>query len=215
MKSNHLEGNLERVITSLVNTDYSKKEADLDLISTSETYSCLIKDKLPKIINRINLLGEYIFPLNELYWRDNGSIYKVSKLLRGDFFLVITPTCVEGYATKFIFDKDSKLIKRLKLFTLSNTNLNKLAYFKRKNEEGNCLWRKLIDEKTISAFSEEFIKRLTRDNNFYFSHIPISLNKFPNILTKIYKGKKLSKKKKIQIIKEDISNLNQLDISDF
>jgi hypothetical protein len=205
------EINLEGVVREIASQEYDKEKSSDKRGEDLTDYKNLIKEKLPKIINNIDVLGEFIDKCGPVGWYDHafngtgatpGVELYIGKF-RGDNFSMWIEQMGGGlceYGIKFKFRKKS--IKKISLYTFDLPNL--FNFFKKKNSSG-------VDRRNFSTiiaknafeFADKYAN-LSEEKLTGFSELPYVLSLVPKVVERMYK-----------IQREEEENLSKRLTSDY
>ncbi len=211
-------GRIEETIKNLEDIKYTTEKTIFKKDITLEDYESSINEKLPKIIDNIFLLSNYIREIGHCrhkWFDETESPYPkmhIKTFNKKSFSMWINYEGIyDNYGIQFDFTNKSDSIKNIFMYTrLYHGDNNKRDIF-------NKLF--FIQSNNPSEFSKKYsrmlINQIKKEGSSVHSSLPEVLNKVPLLIEKLYKSHERKEKHKLDTLNLSAKNLNELDVTDF
>ncbi|MGA2130029.1 MAG: hypothetical protein ABSG05_00215 [Candidatus Pacearchaeota archaeon] len=211
-------GNVERVIGEVERTKLETEAVADNLEQESYRYMDLMREKLPKVIGNIYLLGNQISGLKDDYHSfypvdlsgESARIEIGKKKSKKGFSLRIDNFI--KYAIELKFEKDSNSPTEISFLNYEFPN-KFLSWKKYKQSYVPKLKARTIEEFT-AKFMDFLMSKNGREEGRYDS-LPAMLNLIPSLLLRIYQEEQEKYKYKAEQTASKGKKLEELDVSDF
>ena len=212
--------NLEGVIREIASQEYDKEKISDKRSEDLPDYKGLIKEKLSKIIQDIDVLGEFIYKCGPVGWYDHafnedcasGTNLYIGKFRRDSFHMWIEEISggIDEYGIEFIFKDHPPSIKGIFMYTFDLPNA--LNFFRKKNSSGVTRRNfRTIKAKTTEEFADKYAS-LSEEELFFFEELPYILSLVPKAVERMYKRNRGHEENLFRRITSNYKRLERLNL---